>query len=78
MRLESGVIAIFPMTERDQPTQVRILEIYANHAAYEAHLTTPHFQAYKSTTQQMIKSLRLVDMQPADIESMAAVFRKLP
>lgn len=28
VRLEEGVIAIFPMFQKDNPTQVRILEMY--------------------------------------------------
>ena len=44
VRLEPGVISIFPMFQKDKPTQIRILEIYASQAAYEAHLQTPHFK----------------------------------
>ena len=78
VRLEPGVISIFPMSQQDHPTQVRILEIYASRAAYESHLQTPHFQEYKTTTLKMVKSLKLVDMRALDAESMRALFRKLP
>jgi quinol monooxygenase YgiN len=78
VRLEPGVISIFPMSQQDHPTQVRILEIYASRAAYESHLQTPHFQEYKTTTLKMVKSLKLVDMRALDAESMSAVFKKLP
>jgi quinol monooxygenase YgiN len=77
VRLEPGVISIFPMSQREQPTQVRILEIYADRAAYESHLQTQHFQEYKTTTMKMVKSLRLVDMQALDEESMRVLFAKL-
>ena len=43
VRLEPGVIAIFPMYQKENPTEVRILEIYASQEAYESHLKTPHF-----------------------------------
>jgi quinol monooxygenase YgiN len=78
VRLEPGVISIFPMSQQDRPTQVRILEIYASRAAYESHLQTPHFQEYKTTTVKMVKSLKLVDMRALDAESMSALFKKLP
>jgi 4-carboxymuconolactone decarboxylase len=78
VRLEPGVISIFPMSQQDHPTQIRILEIYANHAAYESHLRTPHFQEYKTTTLKMVKSLKLIDMRALDTESMTALFKKLP
>jgi quinol monooxygenase YgiN len=77
VRLEPGVISIFPMYQKDRPTQVRILEIYASREAYESHLRTPHFQKYKTATQQMVKSLKLVDMEGADAETMARIFRKM-
>ena len=77
VRLEPGVIAIYPMHEKDNPTAIRILEIYANQEAYEAHLQTPHFLHYKTATMDMVKSLRLVDMEAIDGENMSAIFGKL-
>ena len=78
VRLEPGVIAIFPMYQKEQPTQVRILEVYSNREAYESHLKTSHFQRYKTTTLEMVKSLKLVDMDVADKETMSRIFRKTP
>ena len=77
VRLEPGVISIFPMYERENPTEVRILEIYASRAAYQSHLGTPHFQKYKTTTLPMVKSLRLVDMEPLDPATMTTIFGKM-
>ena len=78
VKLEPGVIAIFPMFDKFQPTQVRILEIYAGRDAYESHLKTAHFIKYKTTTAKMVKSLRLPDMEAIDPATMAEIFRKLP
>lgn len=77
VKLEPGVIAIFPMYRKDSPTSVRILEMYASKAAYEQHLKTSHFQKYKTTTLKMVKSLKLVDMESLDAATMPFVFRKL-
>lgn len=77
VQLETGVIAIYPMYQKENPTQIRILEIYANRKAYEAHLKTPHFQKYKTTTLKMVKSLKLVDMDSIDSPTMAEIFRKM-
>ena len=41
-------------------------------AAYQAHLQTPHFLHYKTSTLKMVKSLKLVEMSALDSESMAA------
>jgi quinol monooxygenase YgiN len=77
MKLEPGVISIYPMYQKQNPTQVSILEIYANREAYESHLKTPHFQKYKTTTLKMVKSLKLIDMEAIDEETMPELFRKL-
>ena len=77
VQLEPGVIAIYPMAQKENPARIRILEIYANREAYESHLKTPHFQKYKTTTQHMVKSLKLVDMDGIDPETMADIFRKI-
>jgi len=63
--------------QREQPTQVRIIEIYADKAAYEQHLQTPHFKKYKTSTLKMVKALKLVDMESLDQETMKAIFKKL-
>ncbi len=76
VRLESGVISIFPMYEKENPAQVRILEIYASKEAYESHLKTPHFQKYKTTTLKMVKSLKLIDMEALDTDTMTKIFKK--
>lgn len=77
VKIEPGVIAIFPMFQQLDPTQIRIIEIYANKAAYQSHLKTDHFQYYKNSTLKMVKSLKLVDMESIDKETMLKVFEKL-
>lgn len=77
VKLEPGVIAIFPMYQKENPTSVRILEMYADRAAYEQHLKTPHFQTYKTTTLKMVKSLKLVDMESIDAATLPVIFKKL-
>lgn len=77
IKIEPGVIAIFPMYQQENRTQIRILEIYKDSAAYRSHLSTPHFKQYKESTLKMVKSLKLVDMKSIDAAAMAAIFRKL-
>lgn len=77
VRLEQGVIAIYPMFQKENPTQLRLLEIYADREAYESHLQTPHFQTYKTSTLKMVKSLNLVNMEAIDAETMPAIFSKM-
>lgn len=68
--VEPGVIAIYPMFGKENPAQLRIVEIYADKKAYEAHLQTPHFKKYKETTLKMVKSLKLVNMDALDTATM--------
>ncbi|HKG69391.1 MAG TPA: antibiotic biosynthesis monooxygenase [Segetibacter sp.] len=77
VKLEPGVLGIFPMYQKETPTQIRILEMYANKTSYEQHLKTPHFQKYKTMTIKMVKSLKLVDMEAIDVATMPLIFRKL-
>ena len=77
VRLEAGVICIYPMFQKDHPAQIRILEIYADRQAYESHIKTPHFLKYKKSTLPMVKSLKLIDMEAIDAESMPKLFQKL-
>ena len=74
---EPGVICLFPMQDPADSCQIRILEIYANDAVYQAHLKTDHFQKYKQGTLKMVKSLKLNTMQPMDKEMMKAMFGKM-
>lgn len=76
VRLEPGVMAIFPMYVKENSSRMRILEIYADEEAYQQHLNTPHFQKYKTTTKKMVKSLKLVDMKALDVGMMPQIFKK--
>lgn len=62
--LEPGVLSLNAVSLKDSPHKIRILEVYANQAAYEAHLQTPHFLKYKNGTAGMVKSLTLIDVDP--------------
>lgn len=77
VELEPGVISIYPMSQKENPTEIRILEIYADKKAYEAHLETPHFKHYKTTTLKMVKSLKLIDMNAIDGQTMPIIFKKI-
>ncbi|RFS18604.1 antibiotic biosynthesis monooxygenase [Emticicia sp. C21] len=77
VKIEPGVICIFPMYQKENPTQIRLVEIYASKAAYQAHIQSPHFQHYKTATLKMVKSLKLIEMGTIDSESMQEIFKKL-
>lgn len=61
---EPGVLSLYAVFEKEKPTHFTILEIYADQAAYAAHLKTPHFIKYKEGTKNMVKELELVEVDP--------------
>ena len=64
VRLEPGVLMLHSVALVERPTAVRLLEVYASRAAYEAHIRSSHFLRYKSATERMVRSLRLVETRP--------------
>ena len=64
IRLEPGVLTLYAVSLRDDPTRIRIFETYADLDAYNAHIQSPHFLKYKNGTLHMIRSLTLIDTDP--------------
>jgi quinol monooxygenase YgiN len=64
MQLEPGVLSLYAVFEKEDPTRLTILEIYASRQAYEQHVKSAHFLKYKDGTLHMVKSLELVDVDP--------------
>ena len=69
VQIESGVLAYYAVSDKNKPTNITILEVYANAASYKAHIETAHFKKYKTATQNMIESLELVDVDVIDFVS---------
>lgn len=61
---EPGVLMLHAVADKAEPHKLRILEVYASRAAYEAHIETPHFLKYKQGTAHMVTTLHLIDMDP--------------
>ena len=64
VKVEAGVLTLYAVFDKKNPTSLTILEIYADSAAYKAHIQTPHFLKYKNGTQKMVRSLELVETDP--------------
>lgn len=43
--------------------------MYADQAAYDAHLNSPHFRKYKTGVADMVRSLRLLETTPIRLRS---------
>lgn len=66
---EPKVLALYAVSERENPTKIRVFEIYADAQAYEAHRQTAHFRKFFESTQGMVVSRRLVDTNPIALRS---------
>ncbi len=64
VKKEPGVLMLYALSVRGRPGHIRIVEMYADQDAYEAHLRSPHFLEYKSATAGMVRSLRLIETDP--------------
>jgi quinol monooxygenase YgiN len=62
--VEPGVLGLYAVAIKDHRNQIRIFERYADRSAYESHVHSPHFNKYKSVTQTMVKSLKLIETSP--------------
>lgn len=62
--LEPGVLVLYAVAEKKDPSRITILEIYADEAAYKSHIQTPHFKKYKEGTLDMVEELELIDTNP--------------
>lgn len=71
IRLEPGVLVLYSVSNKDNPGQITVFEIYRSREAYLAHLKAPHFLRYKATVENMVKSLKLIPVDPVMLGSQA-------
>jgi quinol monooxygenase YgiN len=64
IRVEPGGLVLYAVSEKDSPVHVKVFEIYRDTDAYKTHLESAHFKKYKTTTEKMVKSLKLIQSTP--------------
>ena len=64
IRVEPGVLALYAVSLKEHPEQIRLFDTCRDAAAYESHIRSPHFKTYKDRTRQMVKLLTLVETEP--------------
>src|SRR3954471_21117822 len=67
VRVEPGVLAIYAVAEKENPSRLRFFEMYADEAAYKSHRESAHFKKYAETTKDMIKSRKLIETVPIQL-----------
>jgi quinol monooxygenase YgiN len=71
IREEPGVLVLYAVAERDEPTRVRVFEVYRDADAYRSHLESDHFKTYKAATERMVRSLELIRAAPITLGAKA-------
>jgi len=71
IRLEPGVLVLYSVANKENPAHVTVFEIYRDREAYLAHLQAPHFLKYKATVEKMVKSLKLIPVNPVALGTKA-------
>ena len=61
VKLEEGVIEYRVVNEKENTHRFTLIEIYRDYESYLSHIKTPHFLKYKNRSQDMVKSLELID-----------------
>jgi len=73
VRSEDGCIALYAVVEKDNPARVRVFEIYRDATAYEAHVQTAHFRTFRTTTDSMVRTRKLIDANPVSLATKPGV-----
>ena len=71
---EPGVLALLATTEAKNPNVFHLLELYADDAAYQAHIAGPYFQEYNNAVQSMVTDKTIIVNKPQDIALSGAKF----
>jgi quinol monooxygenase YgiN len=69
VRVEPGVLAIYAVAEKENPSKLRFFEMYTDEAAFRAHIDSTHFRKYRETTQDMILSRKLIETVPIQLSN---------
>lgn len=64
LKVENGVLAMYAVTEKDNPTRWYFYEIYASEDAYQAHRKTLHFKNYLNQTANMANDKEAIAVVP--------------
>lgn len=64
LETEPGVLTMYAVADKDNPSSITILETYSSQDAYRKHIASEHFQKYKHGTLHMVDSLVLDDVIP--------------
>ena len=62
---------LYAVAEKENPARIRVFEIYLDEDAYKAYVQTPHFKKFRTITQSMVRSRKLIDIVPISLAAKA-------
>ena len=68
---EAGVLAMYALADKENPSKIYVVEAYADEAAYQAHRHSPHFQRWLNGAQNMIAARKVIETVPVVFGSKA-------
>ena len=71
VRLEPGCLLLYAVSEKENPARIKVFEMYRDEDAYRKHLETEHFKTFRATTDNMVKSRKLIDTVPISLAAKA-------
>ena len=72
VREEPGCLALYAVSEKENPGRIIVFEIYRDEVAYKTHVQTPHFKKFRATTDNMVQSRKLIDTTPISLAAKVA------
>jgi quinol monooxygenase YgiN len=64
IRDEPGCLALYAVSDKDNPAHVTVFEIYREASDYAVHIQSLHFKTFRTTTEKMVLSRKLTEVTP--------------
>jgi quinol monooxygenase YgiN len=64
IRVEPGCLAFNIAYEKDNPSHIRVFEVYTDADAFKAHLESAHFKKYAAATKDIVKWRKRTESMP--------------
>jgi quinol monooxygenase YgiN len=71
VREEPGCLVLYAVSEKEYPARVRVFAIYREEDAYRTHLQMAHFKKFRATTDERVKSRKLIYTVPISLAAKA-------
>lgn len=71
VRDEPGVLSMYCVLDKEDPTKMIVVEVYRDPAAYQSHVDSAHFKAFIVAIQGKVISRQVTETHPAALGAKA-------